>query len=548
LEALLAKLAGTSEFIKIILLGTSTLLSEDLTTIFSGMMISQGSLHVLTGILGCFLGIFIGDGLLYAVGFAIGRPALKLPVLRNILPEEKVDSCARWFEKNGLSVIFASRFLPGTRLPTYFAAGLVGAKARFFLLASGIAVAIWVPLLIYISYLFGEQLVEIMETHERWRWPVMIGGMLFIFGLVRFSLYMGDWKVRKRIASRLRRFTRWEFWPLPVFYAPVVLYNFWLALKHRRLALPLISNPGITNSGYIGESKSEVLRSFAPSEFISNYTEIAPGNLEHRVLAIQAWMNETKIAFPIMLKPEWGQRGDGVRRVTDETALRSYLSDCPVAVQAQEFAEGPYEFGVFYRRFPDQEHGQILGLTGKEFPQVVGDGKQTLETLILRHKDVLGRSHIFLERFKDRRQEILLEGECQALVSTGNHCLGTLFVDSTYLKTKELEERFDAISHSFPGFFIGRYDVRAKDLEGFRNGTAFKIIELNGAASEPGHMYDTRHGLAYAWKTMFAMYRDIWEIGRQNEAAGAGAVSLRDLYHASRQYRDLERQHPENRD
>ena len=45
--------------------------------------------------------------------------------LRLFLSESKVDKSSAWFEAKGPVVIFASRFMPGLRLPTYFAAGVL---------------------------------------------------------------------------------------------------------------------------------------------------------------------------------------------------------------------------------------------------------------------------------------------------------------------------------------------------------------------------------------------------------------------------------------
>lgn len=537
METLLARLADAPQLLQIFILATSTLVSEDLTTIFSGMLVSEGAISPVTAVVGCFLGIFIGDGLLYLVGLVVGRPALKLPIIRNMLEEEKVDQCARWFEKNGMIVIFISRFLPGTRLPTYFAAGLVGADWRRFMTASAVAVGIWTPGLVYVSYLFGDQLIELVEQNEKYKWPIMIGGLLLMFGLVRLSLHLGNPKFRRRIYSRIRRFTDWEFWPLWIFYLPVVGYNLLMALRYFRLNIPLASNPGIDNSGYIGESKPKILRGITGHDaFVAAFGELPSGSPEERLAAALAWMKAHDVDFPVMAKPDVGQRGDGVKRVVDEADLLAYLADYPHGVHIQEMAPGPYEFGVFYRRFPNQEKGEVLGLTGKAFPRIVGNGESTIDDLIINHPDAMGRLHIYRKRFAHRLNEVLPKGEVLDLVKTGNHCLGTLFIDSSYLSTPELEARFDAISRSIDGFYIGRYDVRAADLEDFRGGKAFKIIELNGSAAEPGHMYDRRHGLWYAYKTLISMYRDIWTIGRQNIAAGFEPVSLYRLWREQQRY------------
>jgi len=537
LDTLLTDLSGASEAAKIFILATSTLVSEDLTTILAGILVSQEALHPITAVLGCFLGIFIGDGALYVVGKVIGRPALKLPILRNMLPEEKVLACARWFENNGMKVVIISRFLPGTRLPTYFAAGLVGANPITFLSAAGLAVALWTPALVYASYLFGEELLALTDAHEQYRWPIMIGGLLMMFALVRVSMKLGDWRIRARLYSRFRRLIDWEFWPLPIFYAPVLIYNLLLAVRYRRTDLPFASNPGIEGSGFVGESKSEILSAIREGrEHIARYVVVPPGSPEDRMATARDWMRERSLELPIILKPDIGQRGDGVSFIRDEAAMRAYFEKMPYAVLAQEVASGPIELGVFYRRYPDRDRGEVLGLTGKEMPWITGDGASTVEELILRHPRTPGRAHIFRARFGDRLSEILPAGETLRLVTKGNHCLGTVFVDASDLLTPALEERIEQISRSMPGFFIGRFDIRARSIEALKAGEDFAIIELNGSSAEPGHMYDKRYNIFRVYGILFAMYRDLWRIGAQNARNGFQPTTPWDLWRAQRRY------------
>lgn len=546
MEELLNSLSDHPNWLKILILSVSTLVSEDLTTISAGILVSQEVLNPFTAIAGCFIGIFVGDGLLYLAGLVLGKRALKLPFVQKFVPEKKVNECAEWFQKNGLAVIILSRFIPGTRLPTYFAAGLLGSKAKFFLLAAAFAVAIWTPLLVCGAWLFGERFATLLGQGSGARLSGLVLGVLALFLFLRLVGKLGDWKNRRRFRSRMRRISRWEFWPLWVFYFPVFFYNLWLALRNRRAFLPLISNPGIAYSGYIGESKSEIMASFRGyEEFFAKFLLLpGKGPVEEKCERVLAWMSEKQILFPVFLKPDVGQRGTGVRKIRDKDELASYFSTTRVAVHIQEFIPGPYEFGIFYLRFPNQEKGTVISLTGKEFPFVVGDGERNLEELILQVPSGMGRYHIYRERFKSRLKEVLGQGEALPLISTGNHCLGTIFNDSNHLTTPELVEKIDAISKSIDGFYIGRYDVRTSNLEDLRKGLRFKIIELNGAAAEQGHIYDTRHGLFFAYHTMFRQYRHLWKIGAQNEKRGHKTTSPRALLKAYLDYSKMEKDHP----
>ena len=93
-------------------------------------------------------------------------------------------------------------------------------------------------------------------------------------------------------------------------------------------------------------------------------------------------MRQHGLLFPVVLKPDAGQRGSGVSIVRSSRKLREYLTHAAFPVILQEYVSGE-EYGVFYYRYPGDERGRILSVTEKRMPILVGDGKRTLEELIL---------------------------------------------------------------------------------------------------------------------------------------------------------------------
>jgi len=541
------RLRDCSFWTQIVVLASSTFVSEDLTTLGAGVLVSRDVLSPWSAMLGCFLGILVGDGGLYLIGLIFGQGALRLPLLNRLIPEDRVAAAKAWFESNGIMIVFLSRFLPGTRLPTYLAAGMLRSKARFFLLAASLASALWVPLLVGLSWYFGEGIAAFQAKLGRHQWLIMVAGVLILFIFIRLLNHSFSSKARRLLRSRLRRLLRWEFWSISWVYVPLLPYFVWLALRNRSLRAPLFVNPGIQFSGIIGESKEEILAGLsASSGFVARSLLLSPeASPAQRLASLKTWMAGEGLSYPLILKPDVGQRGSGVGHIAGEPEALAFLEASPIALLAQEHCPGPYEFGVFYARHPLAEKGSVWGITGKEFPKVVGDGKTPLETLILNHPQGLGRLHIFLHRFRNQLRRVLDYGEWQSLVQTGNHCQGTIFLDKSYLLTAELEARVDEISRAFTGFHLGRFDIRAADLEGFRRGESFKIIELNGATGEPAHMYDPRHGLLFAYRLLMRQWAFIWQVGAWNMRHGLAGkpVGIAELLRQMRRYRQTARYH-----
>src|SRR5262249_13048040 len=119
------KAMGMAAIALVTLIAAATLVSEDLTCIGAGVMAAQGRIDLGLAVFACFLGVFVGDLLLFLAGRRLGRPAVERAPLKWFIRSENVERASAWFSRRGGAVILASRFTPGMRLPTYFAAGLL---------------------------------------------------------------------------------------------------------------------------------------------------------------------------------------------------------------------------------------------------------------------------------------------------------------------------------------------------------------------------------------------------------------------------------------
>ncbi len=242
-----------------------------------------------------------------------------------------------------------------------------------------------------------------------------------------------------------------------------------------------------------------------------------------------------------MLKPDVGERGDGVAIVGSAEAARRHLERARGDVLAQEYVPGR-EFGVFYYRLPEDSVGRIFTITDKRLPTVTGDGHATLETLILEDDRAVCIVPFLFSAHAARLGAVPARGEVVPLVELGTHCRGAAFFDGTALKTAALEAAVDSISKGFEGFRFGRYDVRAESVEAFQAGR-FRVIELNGVTSEATSIYDPGHGLFEAYRTLRAQWRLAFEIGARSRAAGIRPAGLGELIALARRHRAAKRAH-----
>ncbi|MEM7392119.1 MAG: hypothetical protein AAF492_07185, partial [Verrucomicrobiota bacterium] len=235
------------------------------------------------------------------------------------------------------------------------------------------------------------------------------------------------------------------------------------------------------------------------------------------------FMSEHGFDYPVVLKPDVGQRGAGVAIAESETDAEAYLADAAWDCIAQEYVSGD-EFGIFYVRYPGQETGTIFSITDKQLPALVGDGRRTLEQLILADDRAVCMARFYLNLHRDRVYDVVPEGERIQLVRIGTHCRGAVFLDGNHLRTPELEAVIDRVSRTYDGFYFGRYDLRAASPEALSRGESFKIVELNGVTSEATHIYDPKHSLLNAWRTLMEQWRIAFEIGALNAGNGTEII------------------------
>jgi membrane protein DedA with SNARE-associated domain len=510
-------------------LAAATLVSEDLTTINAGVLIAQGRISATLGLLACFFGIFFGDVLLFLAGRYLGRAALHRAPLKWLLTAAAVERSSTWLQQRGLAVIALSRFVPGMRLPTYFAAGVLQTDFRLFTGYFFIACALWTPLLIGAAvWLGGAASAGLLARGRAQWWPTILVG-LALFAVLKLSMRLTTWRGRRALVGWWRRWSRWEFWPPYVFYPPVLFYLLWLAVRHRCLTLFTAANPAIPASGFVGESKAAILDGLRDTgEWVARYELLSAGaSLAERTAQAQHFMQQHGLAYPVVLKPDVGQRGSGVRVVRSAAELVAYLRAANGAVILQEYIAGA-EFGVFYYRLPHEAQGRIFSITHKTFPVVTGDGQHTVEELILKDDRAVALARDYCAQHTDKLDTILPPGECLQLVELGTHCRGSIFLDGARFNTPALTLAIDHLSRRYAGFYFGRYDLRAASTAAFARGE-FKVLELNGVTAEATHIYDPQYSLLTAYCTLFAQWRIAFEIGAQLRARGVEVSSWREL-------------------
>ncbi|MBY8961312.1 D-alanine--D-alanine ligase [Flavobacterium sp. D11R37] len=337
----------------------------------------------------------------------------------------------------------------------------------------------------------------------------------------------------------IHKIRHWEYWPFWALYFPVFFIWAWYSLKARNLFFFNAANPAMRNGGFIMDSKMQIYNQM-PAGCYPN-TVLIPANAVFS--EVKQLLSLEKIVYPVIAKPDMGLRGSAVKKADNEAVLEAYHQKARFDYLVQEFIPYPNEAGIFFVRFPGEDRGRITGIVAKELLTVTGDGASTIMQLIKKDPRFEMQLNTLMKEMGWRLNQIPQTGEKVNLVPLGNHCRGAKFTDASHLISDKLNDVINAIALQMPDFYFGRFDVMFNSWQELEGGINFSVVEVNGAASEPTHIYDPEHSIFFAWKELIRHIGYMFEISSQNNRRGIPYLSFSEGVEQYRQHKRLVKQY-----
>jgi hypothetical protein len=321
---------------------------------------------------------------------------------------------------------------------------------------------------------------------------------------------------------QLLHFEYWTWWK---FYLPMVPYYLYLAAKTRSLTFFTNVNTCFENAGFFETEKDDILAKISP-KYLPVSVLIKK---EQTFQYILEQIVKNNLNYPVLAKPNIGERGNGVTKIENENSLYNYHAQ-GFDFLLQEYVHYQSEFALLYYRFPNQKTGHISSLTVKKFLSVTGDGQNTVLELMQQ----TDRARFQIERFEKLNYvdltEILPKGTIKILEPIGNHCRGTTFLDANSSINTQLIKTFDEICTPISGFHYGRFDLRVSSLEDLYLGKNIKVLELNGVNADAAHIFDPNFSLFQAYKDVAKHWTVLAQISLQQKALGVDTVPVRTIF------------------
>lgn len=198
LEIFFIQFGYLAVFMVLVLCGFGIPIPEDVTLVAGGVISGLGYTNVHLMALVCFLGVLVGDGLMFYLGKYFGEKILKFKLVSRLMPPKRYAQVQQKFDKYGNRVLFVARFLPGLRSPIFLTAGMSG-KVSFWrwILMDGMAAMISVPFWVYLGDFGAEEKDWLMQQIHRFQ-----HGLYFVLAIGFFILLHYWWRRRAMLIAR----------------------------------------------------------------------------------------------------------------------------------------------------------------------------------------------------------------------------------------------------------------------------------------------------------------------------------------------------------
>jgi pimeloyl-ACP methyl ester carboxylesterase/membrane protein DedA with SNARE-associated domain len=475
---------GSRHWVLMAIILCCTLVAEDPTCLATGLLVGTGLIDFWSGTAACLVGIFVGDLFLYLVGRVLGRAALTKAPFKWFISEYDVDRMStRFGSTKGMAVIVTSRFIPGSRVPTFVAAGIMKLNPAKLGLLFFIAAALWTPPLVWFAMKTGDTVMErFQKLHHLAGW-IAAGLLLAIFVIFHFVVPSFTWIGRRHLLAKMRGLTNHALMPGWLLCLPGSLHAFGLWIRHRSAGIYAAANPTLGRlGGASGESKAALLAPFAGDASVVPSEKVPAGaSPEDRAGTALTLLAKRGATFPVVLKPDGAENGIGVFVAENEARLRAWFSAFKDDALVQPRCSGR-EYEVVWHRAPGETTGRILAVVEKLRTHVTGDGKHRLEHLVWAGDESLDHAELFVRLNAGKEDSIPAAGEVVTLSESGSLAKGArVSLRHGLADAPAANEALNALAERHPGVHWLRLDIFSESDETFAAAKDWNITEIEGA-------------------------------------------------------------------
>ena len=165
---------------------------SDIVLLIGGSIIATGSINFIIALIFSTIGSIVGFLLMFYIGSTVDKKVIESGKYKYI-PIDGIHKVEKWFRKYGYFVVVANRFLPGTRAVISFFAGISNLDIKKTILLCGVSALTWNALVLYLGYVFGDN-VELIDSYITTYSNIVIAVTVLIVIFLVFRMFLNKRK------------------------------------------------------------------------------------------------------------------------------------------------------------------------------------------------------------------------------------------------------------------------------------------------------------------------------------------------------------------
>jgi membrane protein DedA with SNARE-associated domain len=158
---------------------------EDLTLIAAGVLCSLAQVNTWIMAITCYLGLIIGDLIIYRIGWMTGPTLFRKKWFRRHISTKRLQTMRTNLHKRTMLTILVARHLFYIRTATFLMCGAVRISFTRFIIMDAIAALITTPLMMGIGFAFAHNYEMVIKWVRDLKFILIALGVIAAFFIIR---------------------------------------------------------------------------------------------------------------------------------------------------------------------------------------------------------------------------------------------------------------------------------------------------------------------------------------------------------------------------
>ncbi|MHC5543456.1 DedA family protein, partial [Singulisphaera rosea] len=167
-EALVGKLGYLGIALLLVLGGLGLPVPEEAPIILAAVLSKNEKMWWPIALASCFVGVLLGDFIVYFLGYFYGEKVLSLRLTRQFLTRAREAQIKGYFHRHGFKILILGRFAVGFRTAAYLTAGILKLPPLKLFLTDAFAASLSTLLMFGLGYIFAHQIQSNFDQMKHW--------------------------------------------------------------------------------------------------------------------------------------------------------------------------------------------------------------------------------------------------------------------------------------------------------------------------------------------------------------------------------------------